>query len=46
MGDVDSGAGVHFGPVKEAVKRLLVFFAQSQPKWLDVNWAINMEKLS
>jgi hypothetical protein len=27
-GHVDSGAGVHFGPVKEAVEGLLVFFAR------------------
>ena len=32
MGHADSGAGVHFGPVKEAIERLLVFFAQSPPK--------------
>jgi hypothetical protein len=33
MSHVNSGAGMHFGPVKEAIKRLLVFFAQSPPKW-------------
>jgi hypothetical protein len=25
--------GMKFGPVKEAIKHLLVFFAQSPPKW-------------
>jgi len=24
---------MHFGPVKEAIERFLVFFAQSPPKW-------------
>jgi hypothetical protein len=30
---VNSGASMHFGPVKEAIKRLLVFLAQSPPEW-------------
>ncbi len=33
IGHVDSGAGVHFGPVEKAVECLLVFFAQGPPKW-------------
>ena len=33
IGHVDSGTGMHFGPVKEAVKRLLVFLAQAPPEW-------------
>jgi hypothetical protein len=28
MGLVDSGAGMHFGPVKKAIERLLVFSAK------------------
>jgi hypothetical protein len=32
MGHVNSGTGVHFSPVKKAIERLLVFFAQSPPK--------------
>ena len=32
IGHVDSGAGVHFGPVEEAIERLLIFFAQSSSK--------------
>jgi hypothetical protein len=33
MSYVNSGMGMKFGPVKEAIKRLLVFLAQSPPKW-------------
>ena len=32
-GRVNSGMGMKFGPVKEAIKRLLVFLAQSPSKW-------------
>jgi len=35
IGHVDSGAVVHFGPVKEAVECLLVFLAKGPPKWFD-----------
>ena len=31
IGHINSGAGMHFGPVKEAVKCLLAFLAQSPP---------------
>jgi len=31
-GHVNPGAGMHFGPVKKTVKRLLVFLAQSPPE--------------
>jgi hypothetical protein len=34
MGHVNPGTGVHFGPVKKAIKCLLVFFAQGPPEWL------------
>ncbi len=34
IGHVDSGAGVHFGTVERAGECLLVFLAQSPPKWL------------
>ena len=37
MSHVDSGAGVHFGPVKEAIERLLVFFAQSLRKGFNLS---------
>jgi hypothetical protein len=30
---VNTGAGANFGPVKKAIKHLLVFFAQTLPKW-------------
>jgi hypothetical protein len=33
MSHVTPGAGMHFGPVKKAIKGLLAFFAQSPPKW-------------
>jgi hypothetical protein len=30
MGHVDTGTGVHFGPAKEAIERLLIFLVQSR----------------
>jgi hypothetical protein len=33
-GYADSGTSMEFGPVEEAIKRLLIFFAQGPPKGL------------
>jgi hypothetical protein len=37
--NVNPGTGMKFGPVKEAIERFLVFFAQSPPKWFPLSFS-------